>query len=177
MSVTFRNSPEILHSRPFIVVGVDGSACSKKALRWALRESQRTGAVVDVVRAWVDPWAVTGPPSMLGAGPAGVAQLREELAAMVQTAAEQEGVHEVAVVEQVLPGNPVDVLVAESRNALMLVVGRRGLGRWERWKLGSVSQHCARLTKVPLVMVPEPIGEAPPVPVSASPGGSRVPTG
>ena len=38
--------------RPVVVVGTDGSAGSVKALRWALRQAEATGAEVRVVLAW-----------------------------------------------------------------------------------------------------------------------------
>ena len=34
-----------------IVVGVDGSECSKDALRWAARQAEMTGATLDVIVA------------------------------------------------------------------------------------------------------------------------------
>ena len=38
-----------------VVVGVDGSPCSVKALRWAIVQAQRTGAGVEAVASWQDP--------------------------------------------------------------------------------------------------------------------------
>ncbi|WP_161790189.1 universal stress protein, partial [Streptacidiphilus carbonis] len=35
-----------------IVVGVDGSDSSKQALRWALRQAELTGGVLEAVTAW-----------------------------------------------------------------------------------------------------------------------------
>ena len=35
-----------------IVVGVDGSPSSMKALRWAIRQAKLTGAEVEAVTAW-----------------------------------------------------------------------------------------------------------------------------
>lgn len=42
---------------PRIVVGVDGSAESVQALRWAVRQAELTGATVDAVIAWQPPAA------------------------------------------------------------------------------------------------------------------------
>lgn len=38
-----------------IVVGIDGSASSIDAFRWAVRHAQLTGAVVEAVMAWQYP--------------------------------------------------------------------------------------------------------------------------
>jgi nucleotide-binding universal stress UspA family protein len=38
-----------------VVVGVDGSASSLEALRWAVRQAELTGATVDAVIAWQYP--------------------------------------------------------------------------------------------------------------------------
>ncbi len=39
------------HSKPRIVVGVDGSEPPKAALRWAVRQAELTGAAVEAVTA------------------------------------------------------------------------------------------------------------------------------
>jgi Universal stress protein family len=54
-----------LTSEPRIVVGADGSSSSQAGLRWALRQSGLTGAIVDAVIAWQIP-AV---PTAYGVGP------------------------------------------------------------------------------------------------------------
>jgi len=41
--------------RAAIVVGVDGSDCSKDTLRWAARQAEFTGATVDAIAAWKFP--------------------------------------------------------------------------------------------------------------------------
>ncbi len=53
-------------------------------------------------------------------------------------------------------GHPVDVLVAESGRADLLVVGSRGLGGFKGLLLGSVSQQCAQHSRCPVVVVPHP---------------------
>ena len=148
-----RRSP--LLSGPYIVVGVDGSPCADAALRFALAEAQLRGAAVEAVRVWNDPWAVTGPPTLLVAGPEGRAQLRDALARAVARAKEATCVSDVVVVEEILPGDVAEVLVEESREALMLVVGTRGLGLVGAFLLGSVSHRCSQTATVPVVLVPD----------------------
>lgn len=44
-----------------IVVGIDGSAESKQALRWAAAEAKLRGAVLRVVHTWFFPYIAAGP--------------------------------------------------------------------------------------------------------------------
>ena len=41
-----------LERRPVVVVGIDGSDSSSKALAWAAQEARMRGAVLRVVHAW-----------------------------------------------------------------------------------------------------------------------------
>lgn len=154
--ITPRKRFPLLDERPFVVVGVDCSPCSEFALRWALRYAHGTGAAVEAVHVWSDPWAIGGPPTMFGAGHGGVTKMHEDLARTVRAAMENEGIDDVPVVEEVLPGHAADVLVDEARDADLLVVGTRGLGRLERWLVGSVSRRCSEISSVPVVLVPDP---------------------
>lgn len=139
-----------------IVVGVDGSPCSFEALRWALRVALSVGAEVDALLVWSDPWSISGPPSLIGAGREGVARLRAMLAERVRRAAEAEHAESVRVTERVVPGHPAEALVAESDGARLLVVGTTGMSGLRRIMLGSVSQRCAQLSRIPTVLVPLP---------------------
>jgi nucleotide-binding universal stress UspA family protein len=53
-------------------------------------------------------------------------------------------------------GQPAEVLVAESKDAELLVVGSRGLGGFRGLLLGSVGQQCAHHAACPVVIVPHP---------------------
>ncbi|MGO9342060.1 MAG: universal stress protein [Acidimicrobiales bacterium] len=138
-----------------IVVGVDGSDCSVQALSWALREAMRSGAEVEAVLVWSDPWALGGPPSLIGAGKEQIARLNGILDGAVKSAiAVEKSADAVRVTKRLLPGQAPQVLAKESASAKLLVVGTRGLTGLGRWMLGSVSQRCAQLSQVPIVIVP-----------------------
>jgi len=138
-----------------IVVGVDGSDCSVQALTWALHEATKTGAEVEAVLAWSDPWALGGPPSLIGAGKEQITRLNGILDSAVNSAtAADKSMASVRVTKRLLPGQAPQVLAKESASARCLVVGRRGLTGLGRWMLGSVSQRCAQLSQVPIVIVP-----------------------
>ncbi|MEV0067983.1 MULTISPECIES: universal stress protein [unclassified Amycolatopsis] len=51
-------------------------------------------------------------------------------------------------------GDPADVLVECSRDALMLVVGSHGWGKWRGLLAGSVSGSCLRHAHCPVVVIP-----------------------
>ena len=139
-----------------IVVGIDGSPDSEEALRWALREAATSGAEIDAVLVWSDPWALTGQSTLRSAGRDRTERLQDMLAQVVTTAVDAEHAGAVKLTQHVLAGNAAQVLAERSRGARMLVVGTTGLSGLRRWMLGSVSQRCAQLSGVPVVLVPIP---------------------
>jgi nucleotide-binding universal stress UspA family protein len=60
---------------------------------------------------------------------------------------------DVNVERRVVEGAPAAVLVDESRDADLLVVGSRGRGGFAQLLLGSVSQQCAHHANCPVVIV------------------------
>jgi len=132
-----------------IVVGVDGSVPSKAALAWALRQARLTGAVVEAVTAWDVP-AVTGYPMLL------VDVDWEALAAEALSGAIDDvtaGGEPVKITSKVLQGNVAEVLLQESAEADLLVVGSRGHGGFAEALLGSTGQHCVHHATCPVVVI------------------------
>ena len=137
-----------------IVVGVDGSEGAVQALRFAIEEARIRGAELRAVSAWHVPPAVYG----TGWAPASTdldefrklaeASLRESVA---EAGATEAGIEVTPVVRE---GHPVDLLLAESEGAALLVLGTRGLGGFKGLLLGSVSQQCAHHAACPVVIVP-----------------------
>jgi nucleotide-binding universal stress UspA family protein len=135
-----------------IVVGVDGSAGSRRALRWALAEAGRSEAELNAVTVWT--WDGLEGPMLAATDPTAQRDHADRLSAHeVQTA-----VAEVAVPARVdrtvVEGHPVRELIAASRHARLLVLGSHGHGRLHRAMLGSVSAECARRAPCPVVIVP-----------------------
>jgi nucleotide-binding universal stress UspA family protein len=139
---------------PHVVVGVDGSAESVGALRWAADYAAAAGATVTAVLSWHYPAAV-------GTAPVGVAP---------QAVSDDVRTHMVETLDKALneafgtatPGNvktklayghPAPVLVEESRQADLLVVGHRGHGAFTGMLVGSVSMHCVTNAVCPVVVV------------------------
>jgi nucleotide-binding universal stress UspA family protein len=133
-----------------VVVGVDGSTESVAALKWAGGYAAATGARVRAVMAWHF-HSTVGPTT--GRTPKPVTD--EVSAEMTQTlmtaiAEADPGVS----VEQVLGyGHPAEVLVNESDEADLLVVGNRGHGPFSGMLVGSVSINCVTHAHCPVVVV------------------------
>ena len=135
-----------------IVVGVDGSASSKAALAWAVRQAHLTGAVVEAVTAWEFPAAYGY------AIPVGDVDF-EELATKTVKDAIAEVMAEAgagSIRYKVVEGNAAKVLVDESAGADLLVVGSRGHGGFVEALLGSTGQHAVHHAASPVVVIREP---------------------
>jgi nucleotide-binding universal stress UspA family protein len=135
-----------------IVVGVDGSEESRRALGWALDEARIRGARIVALRAWAYPALAAG--GLIPATTDLVDQLaggeRKELAETVADF-DAEGVE----VEQVVVEDAAaHALVEAAAGADLLVVGSRGHGGFTGLLLGSVSQQCAHHAPCPVVIVP-----------------------
>jgi len=138
-----------------IVVGVDGSPNAWHALEWAVGEATLRGATLRVVCAFEDPVTAVGLGTAFGTGaPVAVDPSVVEGAAkdVVDEAARRAKGVKVEVVARC--DRPSDVLVDESRDAALLVVGSRGHGPVGSLLLGSVSNSVAHHARCPVVIVP-----------------------
>jgi nucleotide-binding universal stress UspA family protein len=136
-----------------VVVGVDGSESSLRALRWAARNAELTGSVLEVTTAWTFP-EHAAPLGLVVRVPWQeelMAQAREALDAIIER--ELPGCDRARVRGQVIRGSAAAVLLEASRDADLLVVGNRGRGAFAEVLLGSVSEHCVRHGLCPVVVV------------------------
>ena len=130
-----------------IVVGVDRSAGARAALRFALDEArlrQATLRAVHAIRSF-------GSYPSLESGGSDVRTLHRAAEDLIEDAMSEvtaEG-EDVEIERRVVEGAPGAVLVEESRDADLLVVGSRGHGGFP----GSVSQQCAHHAECPVVIV------------------------
>jgi nucleotide-binding universal stress UspA family protein len=135
--------------RPRIVVGIDGSAECKHALRWAARTAEAFGARLELVAAWNYPAAYGWSAVPDGWSPHDdMRQLAQETVHSVF------GKNRPEVLELLLcEGNPAQVLLDQSKDALMLVVGSRGHGGFAGLLMGSVSASVAEHATCPVLVV------------------------
>lgn len=152
---------EMAERRPRVLVGVDGSPASVRALDFAVREaSLRDAELVAVMAvespdyAWIDPYATRNHPEEDI-----LALAREKLDRLV-AAAGTEGV----VVDQVVTAVPASqALVDRSGDCEVLVVGSRGHGGFRGLVMGSVSMQCVLHAHCPVTVIrPEPDPDAAP---------------
>ena len=137
-----------------VVVGVDGSESSAAALKWAARYARATGATIRAVLAWHYPSAAGVPP--VGVTPpsveAEVEKTRMDLIDKAVTGAL--GTEPPVTIERKSAyGHPAQVLIDESADADLLVVGNRGYGGFTGMMLGSVSTHCVTHAHCPVTVV------------------------
>ena len=137
----------------FIVVGIDGSNESKRALHWALNEARLREAKVVAVHSWTYQFT-SGPGYLPGADPEVRASIEREAEKVIDDALAEVGTVGVEVERRAPEGAPSAVLVEASEGADLLVVGSRGRGGFSGLLLGSVSQQCAHHAPCPVVIVP-----------------------
>ena len=134
------------------MVGVDGSAGSVAALGWAARYAQQAGATVRAVLAWHYPGAAGGPPVEVSPlRPENERQMQDRLNEAVTQV--YPGLASDNVEAKVSYGHPAEVLIDESRDADLLVVGHRGHGGFAGMNIGSVSIHCVNAAQCPVTVV------------------------
>jgi nucleotide-binding universal stress UspA family protein len=135
-----------------IVVGVDGSAGSRKALTWAAAEAADHGAELVVVNVWEH--TLLPPAGSVSVSEHYVADPSQRTADdLVQVIKEELGEQPPVVVQpRVKQGRPAKVLIDESASADLLVVGVRGHGGFAGLILGSVSQHVAAYAQCPVTV-------------------------
>lgn len=135
-----------------IIVGIDDSPNARAALRWALDNSGPDDEVT-ALNIWHTP--ATGGFEMGMLDPAVFEEgARETLAAVVDDVAAGDETDRVRQV--VVGGHAPSVLIAESEEADLLVLGARGHGGFTGLLLGSVTTSVAHHASCPVVIVPQP---------------------
>ena len=144
-----------------VVVGVDGSDGSRVATGWAVTEARLRGATLQAVHAWEVPM-IYGP---VGIGfpydTSGLESAARELLDEVVDGALADADGAAVDVERIVSaGGPASSILETAAGADLVVIGRRGLGGFQRLLLGSVSEHVARHAPCPVVVMPATTPEA-----------------
>jgi nucleotide-binding universal stress UspA family protein len=137
-----------------IIVGVDGSGHSRRALEWGMNEAairQVPLTVITVTQVIVSYWgAMHYQQDQAIADKAGQAMAAEvdELRAKLGDAGPA------SVTVRTATGVPAEEILNAARDADMIVVGSRGVGGFPRLYLGSVSTQLTHHAPCPVVVIP-----------------------
>jgi len=138
-----------MSSKP-IVVGVDGTPASDRALEWALEEAVVRRCPLHVVNAWnfeaLTDWTETT-----------ANQAQAESEAVVEKALQVAGSRRQdmpEIVRKSLRGDAAETLERASEGAAMLVVASHTGHRIRQIVLGSTSMHVVRHAHAPIVVIP-----------------------
>ncbi len=141
---------------PGIVVGVDGSDHSQRALEWAMREAAAHQSPLTVIAVHpVAKSAWTGRPITYAAEDQAAEEQARQAAqeAVDRTAATLGQSKPSSVAVRAVSGVPAEELINASADADLLVVGSRGAGGFSRLVIGSVSSQVTHHASCPVVVV------------------------
>ena len=142
-----------------IIVGVDGSEQSRAALDWAWEEAKLWKAPLHIVHAWVYPYAyghrvtISEPVELVKLDASHL--LDHELSELRARKSTGDG-DGVEVHAQLIEGSPTEVILRESKDADLIVVGSRGRGGFLSLMLGSVAHQVSNHASCPVVVVRSP---------------------
>jgi nucleotide-binding universal stress UspA family protein len=138
-----------------IIVGIDGSHHSQRALEWAVREAVIRHAPLTVIAVYRTVVGFWGGPVAYPQDLELSANTRRDAEDAVDKALASTGVPRPASVTiRAVCGIPAEELVHASEDAEMMVVGSRGNGGFSRLLLGSVSSQVVHHAHCPVVVIP-----------------------
>jgi nucleotide-binding universal stress UspA family protein len=140
-----------------VVVGIDGSPASNRALRHAVEQARQREESLLVVTAWGPPIVPTPYPIDIDfrVYEAAAEETLDKAISQLPT----DAVAEVDLQREVVKADARDALVSRLHADDLLVVGTRGLGGIAGLLLGSVASYCIRHAPCPVLVVPEPDDE------------------
>lgn len=156
--VTHAHGPVAVVTRPTrapqgpVVVGVDDSAAARAALHFATAEAVLTSRSLRAIHAWhVGPWELHAA-EIGGFDLSGVSEWVD--AQVTDWLSEVQRQHPLLAIDRlVVHGTPGHVLVEQSSDASLVVVGSRGRGGFSALLLGSTSKEVLRRSECPVVVV------------------------
>ena len=139
-----------------IVVGIDGSPNSERALDWAMRQAAAVRAPLTVITVHEVPKSYWGGIPVVGPGDEPLLEtLRRAAEEMTQKVAGRLGdAGPASVTVHAVSGFVVKELVDASQDADLVVLGARGASGFTRLIMGSVSNEVVQHSACPVVIVP-----------------------
>lgn len=130
-----------------IVVGVDGSEHSQAAFEVALGLAQQRQVTLEVVAAYTEPGYEYLPENVQGLAKQNAEEFMDDLLVTAKDSS-------VEITTAAIEGDAAGVLIDVSRQASLVVVGKRGRSRFAGRFLGSVSASVASHAHCPSLVVP-----------------------
>ena len=142
---------------PGILVGVDGSEHSRRALSWAMRQAAQEHVPLTVMTVHPNPvrpateiyWGVHAYPE----DSHNVEVAQRAVQEIVDKVASEMGEAAPEVTVNAVTGDPAQELIKASGDADMLVVGSRGSGGFAQLLMGSVSSKVTHHAACPVVVI------------------------
>ena len=139
--------------RAGILVGVDGSAASGRALKWAMAEAAARGESLRLICGYALPRFASGSLDATYASLSNNA-VREGAQVVLDQAIDQVKQAGLEANGDVMAGDAAGLLVEETKNTVLAVVGTRGRGGFAERLLGTVSSALPVHAHCPTVVVP-----------------------
>lgn len=136
-----------------VIVGVDGTKASRDAVGYAFGQAAARQASLTVVHSWWLEYDSDGLPIALTGAQEEEVTVKHRVAVSEAIAGWGQTYPDVEVDVHVVRADPLELLVEESADADLLVVGSRGRGGFTGLLLGSVSQHLLQLATCPVTVV------------------------
>ena len=141
---------------PGIIVGIDGSDHSRRALEWAIKEAAVRNAPLTVLTVSQAVVGYSGVPVSYPGDQDRAKHSREAAQEETDSVLKQldDGARPASVVVRAVTGLPAEELLKASANADMLVIGARGTGGFNRLRMGSVGTQLTHHARCPVVVMP-----------------------
>lgn len=138
---------------PVVLVGVDGSAASDAAVRFAFEEAGQRGGTVHALHSWeppVSPWRGEMRPPLPDFTELAAAEAQR---VSLWTEPWHDKHPRVGLERNVTSDRPATALIEAAKDATLLVVGSRGHGGFAGLLLGSVSQQVIHHAPCPVAVI------------------------
>ncbi len=140
---------------PGIIVGVDGSGHSRRALEWAMKEAALRHEALNVINVHQAVKGYYGNAVVNAEDRALTEQAREAAQAEANKVLAELGESRPdTVTVTAVNGFPVEEILTAAEHADIIVLGSRGVGGFTRLLLGSVSSQVAQHAHCPVLIVP-----------------------
>ena len=138
-----------------IIVGVDGSGHSQRALEWAMKEAAIRHVPLTVLTVHEAVRGYYSSAAVYADDPARTDEVRQ----LVQAETDKvlsgiEGPRPETVTVKAVHGFPVEEIIQAGKNADMIVLGSRGAGGFTRLMMGSVAGQVVQHAHCPVLIVP-----------------------